>query len=91
MADFDIVKYRGGYHEKQRVLTRCKVANLPLELSERVMVGSTHEVRIRNWLARYPQIKSGVNQDLEQAQSAKRLLRYWFRDMRSTVGLQRYR
>jgi hypothetical protein len=90
MADFDIVKYRGGYHEKQRVLARCRAAQLPVELSERVMVGATHEARLRNWLARYPQIKSETNQDKEQAQSTRRRLRYWFRDIRSTVGLQRY-
>jgi FkbM family methyltransferase len=91
MADFDIVKYPGGYFEKQRVLAKCKAAGLPVLLSEEVMVGRSHAERLRNWLARYPEVKSDLNHDTTQRQSAKRRLRYWWRDVRSIAGLQKHK
>lgn len=90
MADFDIVKYRGGYFEKKRVLARCKAAGLPVLLSEEVMVGRSHAERLRNWLSRYPEVKSDQNHDQPARQSTKRRLRYWLRDVRSAVGFQKH-
>lgn len=90
MADFDIVKYAGGFQEKQRVLARCRRAGLPICLSEDVMVGRTHEERLRNWLARFPEVKSERNADLPRPQMLKRKLKYWLRDRRSLMGLQKH-
>ena len=50
MADFDIVKSSGGYVHKRRILRLYHAKNLPLHVSEAVMVGRTHAERIRNWL-----------------------------------------
>jgi hypothetical protein len=91
MADFDIVKYRGGYFEKKRILARCKAAGLPVLLSEDVMVGRSHAERLRNWLSRYPEVKSEQNHDRPKEQSVKRRVRYWLRDVRSAVGFQKHK
>lgn len=91
MVDFDIVKYAGGIFEKRRAMAMCRSTGLPLLLSEQVMVGTTHSDRIRNWLARYPEIKSEANHDFPVQQSAKRRLKYWLRDIRSAIGLQKHK
>lgn len=84
MADFDIVKRSGGYYQKRRIVRLYRRLGLPLLLSEAVMVGRTHAGRIRNWLARHPEVWR-TRPAPPRSQPLRRRIRYWLKDMRSAL------
>jgi uncharacterized protein (UPF0128 family) len=89
MADFDIVKKAGGYFRKRSLVGAAKAAGLAMELAEDVMVGKGHVQRTENWLAGFPELIAHGHSKTRQPQRLKRKLKYWFRDMRSAVGLSK--
>ena len=58
MIDFDLHKIRSMRREPRRILRMLSnVGFRNYFLAEDVMVGATHALRIRNWLAHVPQLK----------------------------------
>ena len=87
VADFDVVKMGFGYFEKRGVIRRVAAAGMPMMLSERVMVGKTHALRLANWLKYFPEIAAPGTQHQPRPQLLKRRIKYGLRDLRSAVGL----
>lgn len=87
VADFDVVKRGFGYYEKRRVLRQARRKGLPIVLSEQVMVGKTHALRLANWLSSCPEIAAPGTALQTRPQLFKRRFRYFIRDMRSAVGV----
>ena len=87
VADFDVVKRGFGYYEKRRVMRRALSRGLPVVLSEHVMVGKTHALRLTNWLSRYPAIAAPGTAPIARPQLLKRRVRYFIRDLTSAAGL----
>ena len=85
MADFDIVKSRGGFYIKRATVRRARKAGLPLSLSENVMVGKSHRARLTNWFAHFPELAAGLPARPAR-QPLRRKVRYLVRDLRSAVG-----
>ncbi|HUZ66605.1 MAG TPA: FkbM family methyltransferase [Beijerinckiaceae bacterium] len=85
MADFDIVKSRGGFYVKRETIRRASSARLPLVLSENVMVGKSHAARTANWFAHFPELAVGPP-PRPTRQPLRRKFRYLVRDLRSAVG-----
>lgn len=85
MADFDIVKSRGGFYIKRATLRLARHAGLPLVLSEDVMVGKSHAARIANWFAHFPELAAG-RPPRAVRQPLRRKFRYLVRDLRSAIG-----
>ncbi len=51
MIDFDIRKVPGLEHHEQKIIERMKrVGFNKYSLCDHVMIGTTHQNRIRNWL-----------------------------------------
>ncbi|MEM8988669.1 MAG: FkbM family methyltransferase [Pseudomonadota bacterium] len=89
MADFDITKTKGGLMKKIAAIDAVKKRGFSnLDLSEAVMVGKTHQERIRNWLLRYPELRRtdfGTEFAGERVlpQRPSRRVKYALRDLRS--------
>lgn len=87
VADFDVVKSGFGYYAKRRVIRRVRAKGMPMVLSEHVMVGKTHALRLANWLSYHAEIAAPGTRPVPRQQLLKRRLRYALRDLRSAAGL----
>ena len=87
LVDFDIVRKRGGYFQKRRLIRDLRRRNLPLVLAEEIMVGRSHDERLTNWFSHFPDLFVGAAPPAPKRQPLKRRAKYFLRDLRSAVGL----
>ncbi len=85
MIDFDLRKIRGMKQEPKNVIRLLKKIDFKhYFLVKEVMLGKTHEQRIRNWLAQIPELEEFCNDPLIARNSIKkakfhRRIRMFFR------------
>jgi len=87
VVDFDIRKVRGRRGDARRTIHRLQQAGFDrYHLAENVLVGKTHQERVRNWLSHIPEAaiycrQPDVLSSYRRRPKLRRRVRYWFRYM----------